>query len=103
MPPSPALHRRATGFALFSSGDSSRRWLSVSFIRWRLQHVSTSAPNTGRGSGRFLLGNGPGATGGDVVVELCCIPASTPTVSVVWSVSPTSVPTEIQQQIVSYI
>jgi hypothetical protein len=29
----PALHRRATGFALFSGGDSSRPWPSVSFIR----------------------------------------------------------------------
>jgi hypothetical protein len=29
----PALHRRATGYALSSSGKSSRPWLSVSFIR----------------------------------------------------------------------
>ena len=31
--PNPALHRRATGFAPFCSGESSRPSLSVSFIR----------------------------------------------------------------------
>src|SRR5690348_4758214 len=33
--PNPALHRRATGHVVFLGGDSSRPWLSVSFIRWR--------------------------------------------------------------------
>jgi hypothetical protein len=33
VPPNPTLHRRATGITLFSSGDSSRPWLSVSFNR----------------------------------------------------------------------
>jgi hypothetical protein len=63
----------------------------------------TQFSNTGRGSGRFRLGFGANATGGDVEIQLQCIPATAPTVSVEWLVSPENVPTQARQQIVSYI
>ena len=65
--------------------------------------IDTQTPNTGRGSGRFRLGFGVDATGGDVDIELRYFPASSPTVSVEWSASSEAVPAVVRQQIVSYI
>ena len=65
--------------------------------------MSVNASNTGRGSGYFRLGFGADATGGDVRIELRCLPASVAAVSIEWLASPEAVPAEARQQITSYI
>jgi hypothetical protein len=65
--------------------------------------IDTQISNTGRGSGRFRLGLGADATGGDVDIELRCFPAQVPAVSVEWSASSEAMPAKARQQTVSYI
>ena len=59
--------------------------------------------HSGRGSGHFLLGNGPGATGGNVVIELRCMPSPDASVSIEWLAPPAAMPAEARQVIVSYL
>jgi hypothetical protein len=65
--------------------------------------ADTQPSYSGRGSGRFRLGFGADATGGDIVIELRCIPAAAPAVTVEWLASSDVVPPEAQRQMVSYI
>jgi hypothetical protein len=65
--------------------------------------MSTDPIKAGRGSGHFLLGTGPAATGGDVEIELRCFPAPNPAISVEWKAPWQGVPVEAQKRIISYI
>src|SRR5579859_1550177 len=57
----------------------------------------------GRGSGLFRLGTGPDATGGNVEIELRCVPAAAPVVFVEWLAPHDSVPPQARQQTLAYI
>jgi hypothetical protein len=65
--------------------------------------MNIDTPKIGRGSGRFRLGSGPGATGGDVEIELRCLPEPASAVSIEWLAPSDAVPAEAQRQIISYI
>jgi hypothetical protein len=66
-------------------------------------NAETQPSRLGRGSGGFRLGHGANATGGNLDVELHCIPATAAAVSIEWSAASDAVPAQARQQIISEI
>jgi hypothetical protein len=69
----------------------------------RSSEPGTNFSNIGRGSGRFRLGVGENATGGDLEIELRWFPGAVVGVTVEWLTSSDAVPREARRRMVSYI
>ncbi len=87
---------------MICSGNQRKIWV-FNLFTIQSMNAETQPSRMGRGSGGFRLGHGANATGGNLDVELHCIPRTAAAVSIEWLAASDVVLAQARQQVISEI